>query len=109
MTETSGASKRSYGWVVAFAGFGTNLALGVLYSWSVFADSLRSQGWSATHTQIPYMIAAAVFALLMVPAGSLQDRFGPKPMLSPKATAPGRSTQAVTPRRSFAAGLKSLP
>lgn len=81
MTETSGASKRSYGWVVAFAGFGTNLALGVLYSWSVFADSLRSQGWSATHTQIPYMIAAAVFALLMVPAGSLQDRFGPKPML----------------------------
>lgn len=81
MTVTTSTSKRSYGWIVAFAGFGTNLALGVLYSWSVFADSLRNSGWTATQTQIPYMIACAFFAILMVPAGSLQDRFGPKPML----------------------------
>lgn len=81
MIETKENKKISNGWIVAFAGFGTNLALGVLYSWSVFADSLRSIGWSATHTQIPYMIACAVFALLMVPAGSLQDKYGPKPML----------------------------
>ena len=82
MTDRAHNSSRvSKGWLVTFAGFGTNLALGVLYSWSVFADGLRANGWSATHTQIPYMVACAVFALLMVPAGSLQDKRGPKPML----------------------------
>ena len=60
---------------------GINLALGVLYSWSVFASSLRASGWTATQTQLPYMIACAVFALLMVPGGRLQDKYGPKPVL----------------------------
>ncbi len=55
-----------------------NLALGVLYSWSVFADALKTGGWTATQTQVPYMLACAVFAAMMVPAGLLQDRSGPK-------------------------------
>lgn len=69
------------GWIVTFSGFGVNLALGVLYCWSVFASELRVIGWTVTQTQIPYMVACAVFAILMVPGGMLQDRFGPKPML----------------------------
>lgn len=69
------------GWAVTFAGLGVNLALGVLYSWGVFASELRVQGWSATQSQIPYMVACAVFAALMVPGGKIQDRLGPKLVL----------------------------
>ncbi|EEG78179.1 L-lactate MFS transporter [Dethiobacter alkaliphilus] len=70
------------GWVVAFAGFGSNLSLGVLYSWGMFAEALQSNyGWTATQTQIPYMVACAMFALLMVPGGRLQDKLGPKPVI----------------------------
>ncbi len=36
---------RARGWVVTFAGFGINLALGALYSWSVFARSRLSGEW----------------------------------------------------------------
>jgi MFS transporter, OFA family, oxalate/formate antiporter len=66
------------GWIVTFAGLGVNLALGILYSWGVFAAALRAIGWSATESQIPYIIACAVFALIMVPGGHLQDQYGPK-------------------------------
>jgi MFS transporter, OFA family, oxalate/formate antiporter len=70
------------GWVVAFAGLGINLALGVLYAWGVIASELRTGlGWSATWTQIPYMVACAVFALSMVPGGRMQDRVGPRPVV----------------------------
>lgn len=74
-------SQNRRGWAVAFSGLGVNLALGVLYSWGVFASALRESGWSATQSQIPYMIACAVFALLMVPGGRIQDRLGPKLVL----------------------------
>jgi MFS transporter, OFA family, oxalate/formate antiporter len=74
--------KLNPGWVVAFAGLGINLALGVLYAWGVIASELRTGlGWSATWTQIPYMVACAVFALSMVPGGRLQDRVGPRPVV----------------------------
>lgn len=67
------------GWHVAIAGTGVNLALGILYSWSVIAGYLRTDfGWTAMQSQIPYMVACGVFALLMVPGGRLQDRFGPR-------------------------------
>lgn len=70
------------GWGVAFAGLGINLALGVLYAWGVIASELRSQlGWSATWSQVPYMVACAVFALSMVPGGRMQDRVGPRPVM----------------------------
>lgn len=74
--------KMNPGWVVAFAGLGINLALGVLYAWGVIASELRTGlGWSATWTQIPYMVACAVFALSMVPGGRMQDRIGPRPVV----------------------------
>ncbi|MDD4363405.1 MAG: OFA family MFS transporter [Atribacterota bacterium] len=77
------------GWMVTFAGLGVNLALGVLYSWGVFASALRTEGWSATESQIPYMIACAVFAIIMVPGGHLQDNFGPKKVIFISATLTG--------------------
>ena len=70
------------GWRVAFAGMGVNLALGVLYSWGAFQTTLvQEYGWSATETQVPYMIACFIFATSMVPGGRLQDRIGPKTVI----------------------------
>lgn len=72
-------NKTMRGWTVTLAGTGINLALGVLYTWSVFAAALTEQlAWSKTAASIPYTVACAVFALMMVPGGRLQDRFGPR-------------------------------
>lgn len=67
------------GWTVVAAGFGINLALGVLYSWSVFARELGTVwGWSASESSLPYAIAVAFFALVLMFAGRAQDRLGPR-------------------------------
>jgi OFA family oxalate/formate antiporter-like MFS transporter len=72
------------GWVVTFSGMGLNLALGVLYAWSVFGKQFTETvdkggfGWSKTSAALPYTIAIAFFAAMMVPAGRLQDKFGPR-------------------------------
>jgi OFA family oxalate/formate antiporter-like MFS transporter len=71
------SSSNRAGWVVVAAGTGINLALGVLYAWSVIKAGLP-QDWSATEKNLPYAIACLVFALMTVPAGRLQDRVGPR-------------------------------
>ncbi|AFK07506.1 oxalate:formate antiporter [Mesotoga sp. HF07.pep.5.2.highcov] len=69
-------------WLVVFSGLGVNLTLGVLYSWGIISAALIDDfKWTATQTQIPYMLASAVFALTMIPGGKLQDKFGPRPVL----------------------------
>lgn len=61
------------------AATGINLALGVLYSWSVISKNIPATwGWSETAKALPYTIACLVFAFMMVPAGKLQDKFGPR-------------------------------
>ena len=76
------------GWIVTLAGTGLNLALGILYAWSVFSKQLVETvekggfGWTKTAATLPYTIAFGVFALMMVPAGRLQDRFGPRVVAS---------------------------
>jgi len=75
--DMSSASAR--GWIVTMAGLGINLALGVLYAWSVIAKSLTADwGWSAGKASVPYAVACGVFAVSMVFAGRAQDRFGPR-------------------------------
>ncbi|MBI5489748.1 MAG: OFA family MFS transporter [Deltaproteobacteria bacterium] len=67
------------GWRVTFAGMGINLALGVLYTWSVIKKAIPADwGWDDADKALPYSIACIVFALVMVPAGRLQDRIGPR-------------------------------
>jgi len=59
------------GWVVAFSGMGLNLALGVLYAWSVFGKQLTETvdkggfGWSKTEAALPYTVGIAFFAGMM--------------------------------------------
>lgn len=71
---------------VVMAGTGINLALGILYSWSVFKESIKSAiaaggegafNWDPASINDPYALACLVFAFMMIPAGRAQDRFGP--------------------------------
>ena len=76
------------GWTVTIAGMGLNLALGILYAWSVFSKQLVETvakggfGWTKVQATMPYTIAIACFALMMIPAGRLQDRVGPRVVAS---------------------------
>lgn len=73
------ASTINLGWRVTFAGMGINLALGVLYTWSVISKGIPdSWGWSEADKSLPYAIACLVFSIVMVPAGRLQDKIGPR-------------------------------
>lgn len=68
-----------YGWRVVFAGMGINLALGILYTWSVIAGGIPEEwGWDMADKSWPYSVACLVFCLIMVPAGRMQDKFGPR-------------------------------
>lgn len=70
---------KNLGWRVAFAGMGINLALGILYTWSVISKGIPAEwNWSETDKSLPYMFACLIFSLVMVPAGRMQDKMGPK-------------------------------
>jgi len=70
---------KNHGWRVTFAGTGINLALGVLYAWSVLKKEIpASWGWTDFQKNLPYSICCLAFALTMVPAGRVQDRIGPR-------------------------------
>jgi len=70
---------KMYGWTVALAGTGINLALGVLYTWSVISKAIPAEwGWNEAQRALPYSIACIVFAIVMVPAGRMQDKIGPR-------------------------------
>jgi len=74
-----GDGTKNRGWPVVFAGTGINLALGVLYSWSVISKRIPVEwGWTEADRALPYSIACLVFALMMVPAGRMQDKIGPR-------------------------------
>ena len=78
-TGPSPASIVNRGWQVTCAGLGINLALGVLYSWSVVSKSIPPEwGWSEAGKSWPYSVACLIFSLVMVPAGRMQDRIGPR-------------------------------
>ncbi len=77
------------GIIVLLAGLGVNLMLGTLYAWGVISAALMNLGWSATATQIPYMVACAMFAFSMVPGGKLQDILGPKKIIMGSAVLAG--------------------
>jgi len=67
------------GWLVTFAGTGINLALGVLYTWSIFKGAIEKDfGWDVQRLNDPYAVCCLVFAFAMILAGRCQDKFGPR-------------------------------
>ncbi len=78
---------KNRGWSVTFAGTGINLALGVLYTWSIFQAAIKKsieQGgegaftWDPASVSVPYAVCCLVFAFSMIVAGKVQDQFGPR-------------------------------
>jgi OFA family oxalate/formate antiporter-like MFS transporter len=68
-----------HGWRVVFSGMGINLALGILYTWSVISKGIPEEwGWTQSDKSMPYAIACLVFSLIMVPAGRMQDKLSPR-------------------------------
>lgn len=75
--ETTPPNNR--GWLVAFAGLGINLALGILYAWSLIKGKIGdSFGWEKERLNDPYAACCLVFSFAMILAGRCQDKFGPR-------------------------------
>lgn len=67
------------GWTVTFAGLGINLALGVLYTWSMIKAAIEKDfGWAKADLNGPYALCCLVFAFSMIIAGRCQDKIGPR-------------------------------
>ena len=75
-TETP---SKNHGWLVAASGLGINLALGILYTWSMFKAAIEKDfGWKGDQLNDPYALCCLVFAFTMILAGRCQDKFGPR-------------------------------
>ncbi|MDD3877057.1 MAG: OFA family MFS transporter [Bacteroidales bacterium] len=79
-------SLKNKGWLVTSAGLSINLALGILYAWSVFkesiAQSIKTGGdgaftWNLSNLNDPYAVCILAFAFSMTIAGKIQDKKGP--------------------------------
>ncbi len=69
----------SRGWLVTCAGLGINLVLGALYAWGVVAKALVVQWhWTRADAALPFAISTASFAVMMIFAGRMQDKLGPR-------------------------------
>jgi nitrate/nitrite transporter NarK len=78
---------KNKGWMVTFAGMGINLALGILYTWSIFKEAIRTSiqkggttdfAWNPASLNDPYAVCCIVFAFAMIIAGKCQDKIGPR-------------------------------
>lgn len=71
------------GWKVVFAGLCINLTIGVLYSWSVIKSALVQQmGWTSSEASLPYAVAIVVWAITQLFAGTVQDKIGPRKVVT---------------------------
>jgi MFS family permease len=77
---------KNKGWTVVSAGLAINLALGVLYAWSVFKGAIKASiekggpdafQWDIASINDPYAICCLAFAFSMIVAGKCQDKIGP--------------------------------
>jgi MFS transporter, OFA family, oxalate/formate antiporter len=80
-------SSKNKGWTVTFSGTGINLALGILYAWSIFKGAIKTSidkggagafNWDPASLNDPYALCCLVFAFAMILAGRIQDKFGPR-------------------------------
>jgi len=77
-----GSKKRAN--IVLIAGVLFNLSIGVLYTWSVLRANMTvpvdegGWGWTAQQAGLPYTIAILCFALGVLIGGRIQDKVGPR-------------------------------
>lgn len=77
---------KNKGWSVVAAGLAINLALGVLYAWSIFKGAIKASiekggegafQWDIASINDPYAVCCLAFAFSMILAGKCQDKIGP--------------------------------
>jgi len=68
-------SIKNLGWRVTLAGTGINLALGILYAYSMLKGDIAKLFNGAGD---PYATACLVFAVAMILGGKMQDKVGPR-------------------------------
>jgi MFS transporter, OFA family, oxalate/formate antiporter len=77
---------KNRGWSVVSAGLAINLALGVLYAWSIFKGAIKASiekggegafQWDIASLNDPYAVCCLAFAFSMILAGKCQDKIGP--------------------------------
>ncbi len=70
-------------WTVIVGALLVQVVLGTVYGFSVFVLPLQREfGWDRSTTQWAFSLALATFAAVMIPAGRLQDRIGPRRVAS---------------------------
>lgn len=77
-------SKTMNRWIIVVGAILIQLSLGAIYAWSVFTGLLTNQAgpykFSATQTQLIFSAGLAFFAVVMVIAGRMQAKVGPRPI-----------------------------
>jgi MFS family permease len=77
---------KNRGWSVTMAGLGINLALGILYTWSIFKQAIKESviakdgvfNWDIASLNDPYAVCCLMFTVAMVFAGRIQDKLSPR-------------------------------
>ena len=77
---------KNRGWTVTMAGLGINLALGILYTWSIFKQEIKESimagdgrfNWDVASLNDPFAVCCLMFTLAMLAAGRLQDKVNPR-------------------------------
>jgi len=77
---------RNKGWSVTMAGLGINLALGILYTWSIFKQSIKESilvgdgrfNWDIASLNDPFAVCCLMFTVAMIFAGRIQDKLSPR-------------------------------
>ena len=77
---------KNRGWSVTMAGLGINLALGILYTWSIFKQAIKESilagdgrfNWDIASLNDPFAVCCLMFTIAMVFAGRLQDKLSPR-------------------------------
>ncbi len=72
---TNTSTVKSKGWQVVIAGTGINLALGILYAYSMLKGDI---GKLFSGAGDPYAVACLAFAFSMIVGGKAQDKIGPR-------------------------------
>lgn len=70
-------------WSVVAGGFLLALIGGLSYSWGVFVQPLESSfGWSKTTSMLPLSVFMVFFAVMMIPSGRLQEKYGTRNLIT---------------------------
>ncbi len=79
-------ANKNRGWSVTMAGLGINLALGILYTWSIFKQAIQESilagdgrfNWDIASLNDPFAVCCLMFTIAMVFAGRIQDKLSPR-------------------------------